>query len=127
PMAEYLPQPARGADLSLALARTLRLLQRRRCAGLPARSQERILLMRVVHCATPAKNVVRLTRRPLALEILHRTTRMTLRPYPQSAILLFVRLHHSQNEARRHTTHSKALLVDALLYEIRQLHRPHAV
>src|SRR6185295_1398617 len=126
PMAEYLLLRARGAHLSLTLARTQRPPQRSRCAGLQAPSSRSGSPTQLVRRATLAESVVRLTRRRHELEIPRRTSRMTLPPYPQSAILLFVRLPRSQNEARQHTR-QLGVLDDVLPYETRQLRRLRAV
>src|SRR5258705_3661608 len=61
PMAEFLLLMARGAHLSLTLARTQRPPQRSRCAGLQAPSSRSGSPTQLVRHATLAGNVVRLT------------------------------------------------------------------
>src|SRR6266498_498975 len=123
PMAECLPRRAKAARLFSGLAQTQRLRHTRRCAGPQAQPWKSVSPTPFVRRASIAKSVVALTRQRLELEIPRRTTRMTLRPYPQSVILRFVPMSHSQSEARLRTRQCRVLLDDALPYESLQLHR----
>ena len=123
PMAECLPRRAKGARPFLGLAQTQRLRHTRRCGRLQAQPSRSVSPTLIGRHASIARSVVALTRRRLELEIPRRTTLTTLRPYPQSVILRFVPVSHSQSEARLRTRQWRELFDNALPYESLQLHR----